>query len=867
VGALVLALVTVVSGVLSFAAPSEIRFAEVSGQGQPNEPGLTLASVTPAVLEVSIPAGAPCDTLLFSTMADPLSPTGLSVWSETDCSFRITSPQNPTAPIPERRIAAGDLTLRYESSGGKGRVRVDSSSTSPLEWEVSATNLDGIYASAQTAWSLKTHATGSTPSGQGKALSVIALGSFGILLISLLTLVTKNLLPRSWPRFAVNPRLVVAAAVLGAGSLLLPPNFDDGWLLAEAKMRSVYGWFSTYFEDYSVPNPTGYWWQAITAQVWAQVPDSYATMRLLTSAVLWIVVWWLCERCMRSLELSVGARWLGLAAFLAMVLGTGLTLRQESFVALALAVVLVMGVQAYRAPLLAATVSATAGGVALATHQTGWVVALPAAVLVVRELVRAESRRWLFIMLPGSLFAAALAALLALDSSMSVALQSTAALSSGDLHDKTPFDEYLRVFDVLAKPAASRFALVCLVIAVVMIIAASLNRESGTRVVDTLLLTGSGIAGLMLTNSKWSAHYASVAPAVALALAVTAFLVMTTPKRRGVLVLGATFFAVWALVGQTRFGVEAWQTAWLVNDLQSSSLAGIQRAGAVLLLLFAVLWAILWGASRGRAVTTGVTVTAMMIVALIPALTAMLALGRDGLRTQDQWTQTGALWGKGPECGIVSEAPFATVAPSSLRLRALPSSGVQENSRLEGSGPTLALWVSQDVSTEGSIRVEQRGREAVLVRSADPAATYEMWSSPVPSWFDRDLPSRTFVAGAGKGTQLTNPLLTEVRGWDSGPLPALAPPYLYIQALCLQPIPLIADALTDPALSFSLDNNEAPWWLNTRITTNSPTFSLGAHERVPMRVRMVLPTPVAQQLQLRRCKTPWFSIAWQDDCP
>lgn len=861
-----LALVTAVTGVLAFVAPTHIRYAQVSGVGQPTEPGLTLASFTPAQLDVSVPVGGPCGSLVFSTMAEAASPASLSVWTEADCTYRITSPEGSPTQSTTRTLPPGQLTLQYQSSGGAAVITADSGSGSPVVFAGYPANLDGIYGSRDTAWTLSTHATGSTAFPIGKILSAVSMVGAALLALSLAVLIGLSLRSGRQREFRVNIRLVIVAGVLGAAGLVLPPNFDDGWLLAEAKMRSAYGWFSTYFEDYSVPNPTGYWWQELTARIWGTVPDSYLVMRFATSILVWVLVWWICERCMRSLNLPDSARWMGLAVFLAVVLGTGLTLRQESFIALLLAIVLLLGLQAHRLPVLAGTAAAFVGGVALATHQTGWVVALPAAVLVVREIVRSRSQRWSALLLPGTAFGAAAAALLSLDSSASVAVQSTVALSSGYLHDKTPFDEFLRVFDIMGRPAASRLALAFIIVSVVLLIAAGLNREMGRRSRDTMLLAGAGLAGLMLTNSKWAAHYAATAPAVALAIGCTIGLLLTSPGRRIVLVLVSAFLSVWALGGQTRFGVDPWLTEWLTNDLQFVARAPVHRAAAWAVILATLVLLIVWAISRGRAVSVGVATTSVFVLAMVPALTAAVVFSQDASRADGAWTQTGALWGQGPECGVVSEVPFASVSGASLAPRPIPPGGRMVNTGLDGEGITLAVWASRALPPTSVVSVSQSDRSVDLTRFADPTATYEMWSAPSPSWFDPAQPSVTIVVDASPKAQATSPVLTDTIRWGGEPLVALAPPYLYVQALCLEPPPLLADALTTPVVSFSLIGGEADWWLNTRITTSSPTFSLGAHPRIPLRARMVLPTELALQLEPRECTTNWFSASWQGDC-
>jgi arabinosyltransferase B len=119
--------------------------------------------------------------------------------------------------------------------------------------------------------------------------------------------------------------------------LIAPAFFDDGWTIARQSAFATTGTFSNYYESFGVGLPLGFWLEWL--QQWVtQSSDALVLMRVPTLfclAAIWIVCRWSFSQIHGPFRRwAAPAPWALAAAFAAVAMAWGMSLRQEPAVAL-----------------------------------------------------------------------------------------------------------------------------------------------------------------------------------------------------------------------------------------------------------------------------------------------------------------------------------------------------------------------------------------------------------------------------------------------------------------------------------------------------------------------------------------------------
>lgn len=185
-------------------------------------------------------------------------------------------------------------------------------------------------------------------------------------------------------RWAPTDSIVVAVCLVAL--LVVPPTFDDGWVLTTVRQFDELGFFSNYFSIEATPQPLGFWWNWL--QHWWLGPLWTPGFLLRVPAALLIVAGW---RLLRRAILDVvpmdlvesdskATRWAQRAAcivYLVVASSFLFTLRPEPLISLLVIATIATGVtfERNRDPRLI-VVLAGLSALALSAHQTGWCVVL-----------------------------------------------------------------------------------------------------------------------------------------------------------------------------------------------------------------------------------------------------------------------------------------------------------------------------------------------------------------------------------------------------------------------------------------------------------------------------------------------------------
>ena len=481
----------------------------------------------PCEVARSIPSGS-----IFRTNVRPIdfvegssrvTKSGVNISSD-GTTVRVQSGRSKALSLPVGTEPC-EVRVEYTARDGTTRLTIGSESIETATDRRDQPIVTGIHAHPATAGSeltarIVTQPTGSSPSRrQIAALVTGALCALGAILL------VRAPRPRTAPaRWIRSPLAAPSDAVVGfvtlVSAVLIPPQFDDGWVLATVRGFSSTGRFSTYYEREAVSLVQGTWWDGLLYPYFSHV-DNLVLLRL-PFALLAFAAWWVLRRWVID-QWSEGigrrrARFAGAAATVVVVPATLVTMRPEPLIALLGAITLAATVRFCLRPQLAPlVVGMIASVLAVTTHQTGYVVvtAMAPAVLFVVPWLRREPRApRAFALVVAVVLAAALAVfLMGLDTDLSLLRMNVKAYSDTARYSAGPFDEWQRLYElVIVHPAARRIAVILPAFGLLAALAArSQDREPSAERIS-LWCAVSGYAGLLFTSSKLTWHYGAVMP-------------------------------------------------------------------------------------------------------------------------------------------------------------------------------------------------------------------------------------------------------------------------------------------------------------------------------------------------------------------
>lgn len=319
----------------------------------------------------------------------------------------------------------------------------------------------------------------------------------------------------------------VAAALLGIATIIVPPNFDDGWVLATVRQFDELGFFSNYYTMDASAQPQGFWWTWLE-HLWLGDPGTAAFALRIPCALLLLWSWWFLRRRVldQIVPRSQSARAGACAVYLAASFAFLITLRPEPLIALLLCVQLALVVRysQRRDPWVIGAMGIN-GAIALAAHQAGWTVILCAAGALPgfwKWALHHQKRAVVgALAIIAASSAATFIALVMLGTNWTLWRRSIDAFTADPAYGSL-FNESQRVnslFDSLQTGAGRIF-----VVGVILLsILAFLTRRD--RAIQPSATAGwaavASASGLLLTSSKVPNHLGVLAPAAAVLTAIT----------------------------------------------------------------------------------------------------------------------------------------------------------------------------------------------------------------------------------------------------------------------------------------------------------------------------------------------------------
>lgn len=334
-------------------------------------------------------------------------------------------------------------------------------------------------------------------------------------------------------RFATEPAPsrwawsdTVVSAIAMCAMFIVPPAYDDGWVLGTVRQYNDLGYFSNYFWEQASPQPQGFWWEWFQ-HLWLSDLGTPAFLLRAPAAALIVITWWFLRRRVLS---HLDGRRRSLHFFAALVYCCGfvsflITLRPEPMIALLVTVAMSLAIRYYRQsdPWVLAAMGLVSAA-ALAAHQTGWCVLTCCLSVTPRALSEARriGYRRASITLATIVFitasTASVLAMLGTNAVMwfrSVATFAHSASYQGTLQEARRVESLLQSGDT----GAGRLFVASLAVLLIIGFLTRRNREFGPTSVAGWAAICS-IIGLVLTSSKLSAHIGAIVPATAVLAAI-----------------------------------------------------------------------------------------------------------------------------------------------------------------------------------------------------------------------------------------------------------------------------------------------------------------------------------------------------------
>ena len=667
-------------------------FRPAEGIGDPAVAVLPLARSTPDTLHLTLPCDRPGSSFRTLTPDDWASPDPALGALQSPLRYRDIGPGLVTAVGSDAVVLSlGDDELLRATIGQEPGCQA-AVAYSDGEWlltvpgdefhasgpgpRVAEARFDGPAASSEvSAITVTTRELGSSPTAIQWLLLVLALGAIAVVGREIVSRTGGPRRTRSeggWTKAVVGRIGILDLGVFASlllWVLVIPPFFDDGWVVARARGYSDYGGFSTIYAADAAVFPFGYWYQWVQ-HLWFGLSSAPFVMRL-PVLLLGTGTWFGLRSVARSLDMprTGPSTWLMGGVF---VVGFGAwgSLRPEPFIAALVVASLALAIR-FRHGQRGWVVVAWVGVVALAmtTHPAGVTAAAPAIVSLRSVWAWGRlGRETASVVAALLLILGALSfVLLFFDSNVQTTVESYNA-STG--HGLGAFDELERYRLLGGNDEESQFGTVIRRVQVgLMLVAAGAfltrlrRRHHSVRDVVGWSLVA-GLALLALTPSKWPWHFGVLIGLAALVAALE-FRARDRGSSRFRVVQPTVVVAALVVTMAWAWSVPA--PSWTAFDLRSQrwwkgavnlfpvDLSTVAAWAGVAVVVSLVVWGRhrWWPGRQAWSVPTGLSLMAVALVISVTAATFMLDVSRT-----DGWTfgrqNIEAALGSG-SCGIGDE--------------------------------------------------------------------------------------------------------------------------------------------------------------------------------------------------------------------
>lgn len=596
------------------------------------------------------------------------------------------------------------------------------------------------------------------------------------------------------PRWTATDTLVGLVGLLGL--VVVPPRFDDGWVLTTVRQYSDLGFFSNYYSIDAVAQPQGFWWTWIE-RLWLTPLGTPGFLLRLPTVLILVGTWWLIRRHVLSrLELDGAAMWAAATVACLGLLGLQITIRPEPVVALLLAAAISVVVRyAFTREPYLLVMLAGLSAFSLAAHQTGWVVVTASAACLpwAWEWLR-NSRAWVSALAILVTSSSALVMLLMLGSNAQLWWRSYRSFSA----DTTTYQSLLDEGDRLAalgtrfeSPAVTIFAVAVLILSVVGFLVRTERSDVAGRAAGWAAVAALG--GLFLTSSKLVDHYGAVVPAAVVLAALAVRGMARTVAVGAVIALAgigvAAFFAggVWAL------GLDR------VTDFDP----GVWPVVAGLLALAAAVWGLLSLRTRsaGSVVRSvlGVVGCSAVVLALAPVVV-------EGVQQPGSWfgQQLGVMQGR--TCGLMDVVVMDEAGPTTF-----DAPDVNEGLLSFEVTPDSSVWTRGTLFSPITVQTESQ-EGAVTSQTLPPS--FDIWAKVQlpqgPATVRTSQVGSAFVVATVPESPASTVASVSRNSW-------WVEPGLALQVPCMQSV-----SIKDGTLAAAQYSVGRPGWAGSGLIANSP---------------------------------------------
>ena len=524
---------------------------------------------------------------------------------------------------------------------------------------------------------LTTQPTTFSSSGWRSLLLLLCVGS-----LVALAVVLRRSHPRSAdrieaPLWAGSDLLVGAVGLVAL--VVVPPRFDDGWVLTTVRQYGDLGFFSNYYSIDAVAQPQGFWW-AWLERLWLTSLGTPGFLIRLPTVLILLGTWWFLRRHVLSrLGLEPAAVWGAAIVASAGMIGLQITIRPEPVVALLLAATISVVVRyaLTREPHLLVLLTGLSA-FALAAHQTGWVVVAASASALPWALGWLQQRRaWITAAAIAAAGGAVMLTLLMLGSNATLWSRSVRSFAADTSTYQSVLDEGDRIGGLatgVSSPAVTTVAVGLTMLAALGFLLRSQRDDVAGRAAGWSAMAALG--GLFLTSSKLIDHYGAVVPAAVVLTAIGLRYIRATVAAGAILAVGLI-----GLAGLSQAGTWA-----LELDRVTEYVPGPWPAAAEILLV-AMIPTVLYALVCRSVSPSRAGALALAWVALVSSTLALAPVVTEGIAQPGSWfgQQLGVL--KGRTCGVVDV--IRLLRPD---LGSLSTTATSQRDPQVALGPDRAAW-------------------------------------------------------------------------------------------------------------------------------------------------------------------------------
>lgn len=441
---------------------------------------------------------------------------------------------------------------------------------------------------------------------------------------------------------------VMVAVVAAVSLVVVPPRFDDGWVLTTVRQYADLGFFSNYYSIDAVAQPQGFWWTWIE-RLWLTPLGTPGFLIRLPAVLIALGTWWFVRRhVLGRLAAGPSAVWAAAVAACAGLVGLQITIRPEPLIALLLAAAISVVVRfaLTREPYLLVTLAGLSA-LALSAHQTGWVVvAASASVLPWALDWLRQPRAWITASAIAATGGAFLATLLMLGSNATLWWRSVRAFAADTTTYQSLLDEGDRISSLatgLSSPPVTTVAVGILILAGLGFILRSVRDDVAGRAAGWASMAA--IGGLFLTSSKLVDHYGAVVPAAVVLTAIA------MREVRATVALGAVI----AMTGVAAAAYTQKPGLWALGlDRVTEHGAGAWPLIGVMLILLTGLAALVALARQQAGPDSSLTAVLAVLVGVSVAL-SLAPVVVEGVQQPGSWFGQQLAVAEGRTCGVMDQ--------------------------------------------------------------------------------------------------------------------------------------------------------------------------------------------------------------------